>query len=201
MTKQKAQTANGKALRETGKKWLDRIDAAGKLEKNWMDDAAVAVGIYTGEGSKVDVSEAANGVADDFNVLYSNVDTIVPAVINSPPAPDIRRRFGADDPVAKDLAEILERVIRVQVDDGKLQLEMEAMAQDSFLAGRGLIRVRFKSDFVGGETTDEDLKKAVEADKPGHMAKAGDDDGYSATGPKRNRFRSRRRTSAFRPRP
>lgn len=176
MAKPKYTAAEGKALRDTGKKWLGRIEAAGKLEKHWLDDAAAAVCAYTGEGTKVDVSAAADGVAYDFNILYSNVDTIVPAIINSPPAPDVRRRFGADDPAAKDLAEIIERVIRVQVDDGKLQTEMEAMAQDSLLAGRGVIRVRFKSDFVGGETTAEDLKEALEREKPGYSADDGDDE-------------------------
>lgn len=160
MAKPKQATSEGKALRETGKKWLDRIQAAGKAEKTWMDDAAVAVGVYTGEGGKVETATASENAAYDFNILFSNVETIVPAIINSPPAPDIRRRFGADDPVAKDLAEIIERVIRVQVDDSKLQVEMEAMAQDAFLPGRGIIRLRFMSDFEGGETTDAELAEA-----------------------------------------
>ncbi|MEI5680494.1 MULTISPECIES: hypothetical protein [unclassified Mesorhizobium] len=159
-------TPEGQALRETGRKWLTRIEAAGKAEKNWMDDASVAVGVYTGEGSKAETSVAAANIAYDFNILFSNVETIVPAVINSPPAPDIRRRFGSDDPVAKDFAEMIERAIRVQVDDSKLQIEMEAMAQDGFLAGRGIIRMRFKSDFVGGETTDEELSERLDEEKP-----------------------------------
>src|SRR6185312_7334479 len=162
-------TDAGRALLETGKKWLTRIDDAGKAEKNWMDDAAIAVSAYTGEGNKVDTNIAQVGVAYDFNILYANVETIVPAVINSAPVPDIRRRFGADDPVARDFAQILERAIRIQVDDSKLQIEMEAMAQDGFLAGRGVIRLRFKSDFVGGETTDAELTALddAERDEPG----------------------------------
>lgn len=149
-------SAEGKKLRDAGLKWLERIEAAGKLEKTWMDDADKAVVAYTGEQSKAETATA-EGVAYDFNILFANVETIVPAVINSPPAPDIRRRFGSDDPVAKDLAEIMERAIRVQVDDSSLQVELEAMAQDGFLAGRGLVRIRFESDFEGGETTDEEL--------------------------------------------
>ncbi|WP_181169251.1 hypothetical protein [Mesorhizobium sp. B2-2-2] len=158
-------TDKGRALHETGKKWLERIEAAAKAEKNWMDDAGVAVAAYTGEGSKVDANVAEPGVAYDFNILFANVETIVPAVINSAPAPDIRRRFGADDPVARDFAQILERAISIQVDDSKLQIEMEAMAQDGFLAGRGVIRLRFKSDFIGGETTDEELKALEDAER------------------------------------
>ncbi|MCA0000952.1 MULTISPECIES: hypothetical protein [unclassified Mesorhizobium] len=158
-----AGTAVGQALRKTGKKWLDKIQAAGKAEKHWLDCAAIAVKAYTSEGNLVDTDEA-TGAAYDFNILYANVETIVPAVINSAPMPDIRRRFGADDPVARDFAQIIERSIRIQVDDSKLQVEMEAMAQDAFLAGRGVIRLRFMSDIVGGETTDDELRDLAEAD-------------------------------------
>ena len=149
-----ASTPTGRAMREKGKKWLERIADAEKAEKVWIDDAEVAVAAYTGEGTKGDNQTAGKGIAYDFNIVFSNVETIVPAIINSAPAPDVRRRFGSDDPVAKDLAEIIERAIRVQVDDSKLQVELEAVAQDAFLAGRGIIRLRFKSDVTGaGETT------------------------------------------------
>lgn len=158
-------TPEGRALREAGKKWLDRISESEKVEKVWIDDAEVAVAAYTGEGNKGDNQTAGKGIAYDFNIVFSNVETIVPAIINSAPAPDVRRRFGADDPVAKDLAEIIERTIRVQVDDSKLQVEMEAMAQDAFLAGRGVIRLRFRSDVIGsGEVTDDELAEALHKD-------------------------------------
>lgn len=158
-------TSEGASLQEAGKKWLVRIEDAEKVEKNWLDDAAMAVSAYTGEGNKVDTTSAEVGVAPDFNILYANVETIVPATINSAPAPDIRRRFGNEDPVARDFAQIVERSIRIQVDDSKLQVEMEAMAQDGFLAGRGVIRLRFKSDFEqGGETIDEELSAIASKD-------------------------------------
>src|SRR5690348_1599028 len=124
-------TAAGKAHRDEGKKWLSRIEASEKREKTWFDDAAMAMRAFTGEAKGED-GDSLTGAAYDFNILFSNVETIVPAIINSPPAPDIRRRFGDDDPAAKDVAEILERAIRVQVDDSKLQVELEAQAQDIF---------------------------------------------------------------------
>ena len=158
-------TANdeGKALREKGQKWLDRIEASAKVEKKWLDDAKKAQDAYTGEGQ----SQAAGTVyvSDgqyDFNILYANVETIVPAVINSAPVPDIRRRFADQDPVARFVAELLERAIRVQIDDSRLQTEMEASAQDAFLAGRGVVRIRFYSDIVGGEPTKEDIEDAAD---------------------------------------
>lgn len=159
----KTDAGKGAALRDTGRTWLERIKAAEADEKRFLDDAAVATAVYRGKGApKTDGSS--DTAPFDFNILFSNVETIVPAVINSAPAPDIRRRFGADDPAARDFAQLLERAISVQIDDSRLQSELEAMAQDGFLAGRGVVRLRFMSDFVGGETSDDELTKIAEAD-------------------------------------
>jgi hypothetical protein len=141
----------GKDLCAEGGKWLVRIDAATKLEKQWMDDAEKAAKAYTGETSSRDSNSAtALGNTYDFNILFANVETIVPAVINSPPAPDIRRRFADEYPAAKDVGEIIERSIKVQVDDSKLQVELEAQAQDGFLAGRGVVPSRRRSAWRSG---------------------------------------------------
>ncbi|TIN08558.1 MAG: hypothetical protein E5Y51_30235, partial [Mesorhizobium sp.] len=84
------QQKQGEALRKEGSKWLARVEAAGKLEKQWMDDAEKAVKAYTGETKSDDLSTSATlGNTYDFNILFANVETIVPAIINSPPAPDI----------------------------------------------------------------------------------------------------------------
>jgi hypothetical protein len=158
------QQKQGVDLRKEGAKWLARVEAAGKLEKNWMDDAERATKAYTGETKPDDLSSSATlGSTYDFNILFANVETIVPAIINSPPAPDIRRRFADEDPAAKDVAELIERAIRKQVDDSKLQVELESEAQDGFLAGRGVIRLRFKSDIIKDETTNAELEKASDA--------------------------------------
>lgn len=148
-----------------GRKWLERLESATKAEKDWLDDAKTATLAYTGEGGQ-------DGPVYDFNILFSNVETIVPAVINSAPAPDIRRRFGDADPVARQVAEIIERAIRVQVDDSRLQIELEAQAQDAFLAGRGVVRIRFKSDIIGGEPSKDDIEDAAEQEDD---ADSGDD--------------------------
>ncbi|RVA21358.1 hypothetical protein EN930_30810, partial [Mesorhizobium sp. M7A.F.Ca.CA.004.11.2.1] len=166
------QQKQGKALRDEGAKWLNRVEAAGKLEKQWLDDAEKAVKAFTGETSSRDYTTSTTlGSTYDFNILYANVETIVPAVINSPPAPDVRRRFADEDPAGKDVAEIIERSIKVQVDDSKLQVELEGEAQDAFLAGRGVVRLRFKSDIV------EDVTDELAAEDGGEAAKA-ETDGY-----------------------
>ena len=176
MAAKQTKTKQGEALRKQGAAWLDRIKAATKAEKEWMDDAEKATKAYTGETKGQEGASAQLGKTYDFNILFSNVETIVPAVINSPPAPDIRRRFADDDPAAKDVSELLERAIRIQIDDSKLQVELEAEAQDIFLAGRGVIRLRFKSDFV------KDAKDEVAREEDGEASVSLDKGGLSGDG-------------------
>lgn len=154
-------TPEGKAKRELGAKWIVRVNAASKLEKDWLDDAQIATKAYTNE-EKAETSEKTLGKRYDFNILFSNVETIVPAVINSSPVPDIRRRFNDPDPAARVVSDILERAISVQIDDSRLQVELEAAAQDAFLAGRGVVRIKFHGDVVGGDPEKEEIEDAAE---------------------------------------
>ncbi len=172
MTKPKTNEKSRK-LREEGADWIKKINAATSLEKEWLDDARIATKAYTNE-DKAEGEETGLGTKYDFNILYANVETIVPAVINSSPVPDIRRRFNDLDPAARVVADLMERAISVQIDDSRLVVELEAAAQDAFLAGRGIVRLRFRSDIVGGEPTKEEIKDAADREEG-----TGDEEGYS----------------------
>ena len=141
-----------KASRELGNKWLGRIRTAQKRDDAWIKNAEEAEKAYS-------VDPKGNGKVYDFNILHSNVETIVPAVFNSTPVPDIRDRFRDGDEVAKSVADVFERVISTQIDDNRLDAEIEAAAQDAFLAGRGIVRIRFDADVqeVPGEAYRDEI--------------------------------------------
>lgn len=146
----------GDDLRKMGQKWMDRIRAADKREKDWFDAACVAEKAYLAD------TGATSGKVYDFNILHSNIETIVPAVYNSTPIPDVRERFRTgpvDDQttVAMQVAQIIERAITVQADDGALETELEDATQDALLSGRGVIRVRFDADEAQPEIDAGDL--------------------------------------------
>ncbi len=145
-----------KGYREIGEKWLARIKAAEKREDTWLKSATAAEAAYAQDS---DSREALYS----FNILNSNVDTIVPAIYNSTPVPDIRDRFKSGDDVAKAVGDIFERVIATQIDDNRLDQEIEAAAQDAFLAGRGIVRVRFDADVDAPDDLAEDDAEPLEA--------------------------------------
>lgn len=181
---------NGDKLAKEGTAWMGRIRAAEQREKTWRRDAEAAEKAYS-----CDSDSKSSGKMYDFNILHSNVETIVPAIYNSTPIPDIRRRFveaigeqpappqqqegmQADprammefraaaqayqqkaqaDKDAKDLGDMLERVIAHQIDDSRLDTEIEKEAQDAFLSGRGIIRLKFDAKIEGEQATGERIE-------------------------------------------
>lgn len=154
--------------KKKGQLWRDRIMAREKKEGYWLKDAADATKMYANEGSAMGSSNAPT-TKTRYNILHSNVETIVPAIYNSTPSPDIRPRWGAktqENEVAKDTAQILERSIEVQVDDNNLDEAVEMVAQDAYVAGRGVLRVRFDAEIEQEISYDPDLQEEfVEKEK------------------------------------
>lgn len=189
----RAPKLNGKDLAREGTKWIERINAAWERETDWYKNAELAVKAYTNEANYHN-----DGSLYDYNILHSNVETIVPAIINSPPVPDIRRRFGDDDPVGKSVSELLERSISIQIDDAKLANELESQAQDGFLAGRGVLRVRFYADVEDNaeEALDEAKDKLAEQTNGGgeysgdDRSESSEDSGSDDEGDDRDEYES-----------
>lgn len=130
--------------------WMAALDLADKTEKDWRKRAQAAVDRYRDEhkGEK-DVSR--------FNILYSSVQTQEPAMYNSTPVPDVRRRFGDDDPVGKAVADVYERVLSCNLDTGAFDETMADSVHDALLPGRGVAYVTYNpvmgdNDEVAHET-------------------------------------------------
>lgn len=80
--------------------WLQQISSAQKRAKKWRDKARDAVKIYNGDRA-----------ATPFNIVYSNTETLVPAIYNEPPVPIVGARYRQDDPVADMASQVLERTL------------------------------------------------------------------------------------------
>jgi hypothetical protein len=142
MDEQKAQEAEYTAddLARLGAKWMERIRHAEKREDAWLKSAEAA------EHAFLAGCDDGEGEAPEFNIVHSNVETIVPSIYNSAGKPDIRPRHNNPDKVAKFVADLYERAILTMVDDSRMDAEVEQSAQDVFVAGRGIVRVKFDAD-------------------------------------------------------
>ncbi|MBI1425790.1 MAG: hypothetical protein GC149_20380 [Gammaproteobacteria bacterium] len=116
------------------KRWLLEWDLADKEEKGWRKDASEAIDIYVnGQSSKT-----------RFNILYSNTQTLSPALYSKTPRPDVRRRFRDPDPEGKKASEILERGLAASIDMYDFDNEIKSCVEDHLLTGRGVVWVSYK---------------------------------------------------------
>lgn len=131
-------------LARIGREWIERIKESEKREHAWRDAAEKAEAAFLCD------DEADGAEVPEFNILHSNVETIVPAIYNSTPRPDIRPNHPTGDPnqdkPIKYIADLHERVITSLIDDNALDMEIEAGAQDAFMAGRDIVRIRFDAN-------------------------------------------------------
>jgi len=123
-------------------RWLEAIQAASDEEKDWRGHASDAICVYT--------SDEAQKPGTAFNLFHANVETVVPALYNSTPIPDVRKRYGDRDPIAKNGADAIERVLSYLIDEYDFDAVIESSVLHYALTGRGIARVHYNA----GQTED-----------------------------------------------
>jgi len=114
----------------TFKEWEGRSD---KIVKRYRDD-----------------QRSRNNPNAKFNILWSNVQTITPAVFARLPRPDVSRRFRDNDPVGRVASMMLERALEYEIEHyGDYASAMKQSVQDRLLGGRGTAWVRYEPHIVG----------------------------------------------------
>ena len=131
--------------------WTNEIAAARRRERD-----------YRKEGKRI--REIYNGQLRDktpFNILYSNTETLLPALYGATPKPIVQRRFKDADPVARAAAMAGQRTLEFLIDTNIEDYEtfdaaMRDSALDALLPGRGVARVRYDADVVAVPTDEKD---------------------------------------------
>ena len=136
--------------------WLKRIEGAGKHEEKWRKRARNVERLHNDqEGDTASSHRQAR-----FNILWSNTQTLKPAIFSGDPQPDVRRRFLDKDPDAKEAAAVLERALSYALDAHDFTEALSDVEEDYLLAGRGVPRVRYIPTFGRGEP----LRRPVRAE-------------------------------------
>jgi hypothetical protein len=116
----------------TFKEWESRAD---KIVKRYRDD-----------------SRTRNNPNAKFNILWSNVQTVTPAIFARLPRPDVSRRFRDNDPTGRVASMMLERALEYEIEHyGDYASAMRQTVQDRLLGGRGTAWVRYEPHITGQE--------------------------------------------------
>ena len=134
-------------------RWVAELELSDNQEKTWRQRASDVNAQYRDE-SKGSTQSGRFSRSTRYNILYSNIQTICPALYNQSPKPDVRRRYRDVDPIGKEISEVLERCLSFTMDDGNFDRYMRLAVKDMQLCGRGVTRVRY--DPVFGEESDDE---------------------------------------------
>jgi hypothetical protein len=124
--------------------WYNCIAQYERTFKEWEGRADKIVKRYRDE------SRSRNNPNAKFNILWSNVQTITPAVFARLPRPDVSRRFRDNDPIGRVASMMLERALEYEIEHyGDYASAMKQCVQDRLLGGRGTAWVRYEPHIVG----------------------------------------------------
>lgn len=138
--------------------WLKRAKA---IVKRYRDDEATAPDEFTGQWSQA-----------QFNVLWSNVQTLQPTLYARTPKPECERRFKENDPIGRLAGVIAERVGQCAVsgDDSEdsFDVVMRQVRDDYLLPGRGTAWVRYEPEFgtkvIGQDENGQPITEVINED-------------------------------------
>jgi|SRR5215472_2296787 len=138
----------GKGPEGEAKRWHAEIKQAQKECADWWKMAREILQRYRDEraGRKETRGEDVR-VGRHMNILWSNVQTLAPAIFATPPQPVVQRRYGDEDDIARVASTILQRVIHYQLEENDFPQIMRQVVQDSLLPGRGVVWARYEPHF------------------------------------------------------
>ena len=86
-----------------------------------------------------------------FNILWSNVQTLLPTLYARTPKPDVQRRFKDQDNIRRLASMLLERSIAYSLENGHFDAAMQCAVMDRLLPGRGSCACALCSALFGDE--------------------------------------------------
>lgn len=142
-------------------KWLNTIGAYDTEFKKWEARSNKIVKRYRDDNR---ISSTNDSVR--FNILWSNIQALTPAVYSKLPTADVRRRFGDNDQVGRVASQLLERALDFEIEHyPDFRSMMTNVVRDRFLGGRGTAWVRYEPHIKQQSAPDDGLQITEDADE------------------------------------
>ena len=138
------------------RRWSTDLELAKKTDKDFLAAGRKIVKRYRDDRGLSDS-------ARKYNILWSNVQTLAPAVYSKRPKAEVSRRFKDADPVGRCASEVLERALQFEIDHySDFDSGLRNTVLDRLLPGRGVVWIRFEPAQDEGQdaqvTDDADAK-------------------------------------------
>lgn len=148
--------------------WLDQLDGYVQEYKHWEKRCERIIKRYRDDRQVM--SDGRPSMATKFNALWSNVQTLSPAVYKKAPQPIIERRYLDKDPIARFASMTLERSLEVTIEECHFHPSTQKSVLDYLLCGRGVVWNRYEPTYgepqdLGPTDADDEGTKEPKADR------------------------------------
>jgi hypothetical protein len=128
---------------DAGPYWHDQIETAIKIFDKWEKRGQKVVKRYRDERDAIEMPRM------KFNILWSNIQVLFPALYGRQAKPEVSRRYMDQDPVGRLASTMLERVMEYETTQfGDFDAAMSGAVQDRLLPGRGTAWIRYEPVIV-----------------------------------------------------
>lgn len=128
---------------DPGPYWHDQIETAIKIFDKWEKRGLKVVKRYRDERDAIEMPRM------KFNILWSNIQVLFPALYGRQAKPEVSRRYMDQDPVGRLASTMLERVMEYETTQfGDFDNAMSGAVQDRLLPGRGTAWIRYEPVIV-----------------------------------------------------
>ena len=132
-------------------RWNAELKAYHKATETWRTRCRRIVRRYTLESSDdaggTSTYNEFRADAGNFNILWSNVQTMMPEVFEQAPKPVVERRHRDPDPIGRLSAQVLQRALDAELERDAFAEVFDAVALDYILVARGVPWVRYDATF------------------------------------------------------
>jgi hypothetical protein len=126
---------------DEARKWLDALRLAKREDEKWVKRGDRIVKRYRDERT-----EYARAGEKRYNILWSIVQTMLPALYGKTPRAQVERRWKDQDPIGRTASVILERALQFEIEHyGEFDAAARGAVLDRLLPGRGTTWARFET--------------------------------------------------------
>jgi hypothetical protein len=137
-----------KEEKKSSQDWFNALELSKKEMAKWQERGEKIVKRYRDERAEF-------GSGRRYNILWSNIRTLLPAVYAKKPKAECQRRHKDADPVGRAAAQVLERALQYEIDQySDFDSALRHTILDRLLPGRGVAWVRFEPGYTPGQPED-----------------------------------------------
>ena len=142
---------------DPGPYWHDQLENAAKVFDKWEKRGHKIVKRYRDERDAIEMPRM------KFNILWSNIQVLLPSLYGRQAKPEVSRRYMDQDPVGRLASTMLERVMEYETTQfGDFDSAMNGAVQDRLLPGRGTVWIRYEPVIVNTEVEEGQISNVVE---------------------------------------